>query len=169
MNSRELMAAAMRREPAERIPTMPQIWFDQALRVYAETDGEKDWIESLVRCVETPELIYDYVIRIVQDTGCDGLRLFVLPDPMRVVRLGDDLIVVDRETEERTGRIDVMGGAAFVPDRPAPPVESLDEARVRLDALAQGPAPIEKIEALRQRPWRASPICSWPPRRAGSR
>jgi hypothetical protein len=114
------MAATMRREPAERIPTMPQIWFDQALRVYAEADGERDWIESLARCIETPESIYDYVIRIVQDTGCDGLRLFVLPVPMRVKRLGDDLIIVDREMEERTGRIDGMGGAAFVPDRAAP-------------------------------------------------
>jgi MtaA/CmuA family methyltransferase len=148
MNSRELMAAAMRREPAERIPTMPQIWFDQALRVYAEADGARDWTESLARCIEAPELIYDYVIRIVQDTGCDGLRLFVLPDPMRVVRLGDDLIVVDRETDDRIGRIDVMGGAAFVPDRPAPPVASLREARVRLDALAKGVTD-EKIEALR--------------------
>jgi hypothetical protein len=117
MNSRELMAAAMRREPAERIPAMPQIWFGQALRIYAEADGAQDWIESLARCIKTPELIHDDVIRIVLDTGCDGLRLFVLPDPMRVVRLGGDLIVMDRETEERTGRIDVMGGAAFVPDR----------------------------------------------------
>jgi uroporphyrinogen-III decarboxylase len=149
MNSRELMAAAMRREPAERIPTMPQIWFDQALRVYAKVDGGQDWIESLARCIETPELIYDYVIRITEDAGCDGLRLFVLPDPMQVVRLGDDLIVVDRETDERSGRIDVMGGAAFVPDRPAPPVESLDEARSALEDLARDLTD-EKIEALRR-------------------
>jgi MtaA/CmuA family methyltransferase len=65
------------------------------------------------------------------------------------VRLGDDLIVVDRETDERTGRIDVMGGAAFVPDRPTPPVESLDEARSRLEDLAKGLTD-EKIEALRR-------------------
>jgi uroporphyrinogen-III decarboxylase len=151
MNSRELMAAAMRREPAERIPTMPQIWFDQALRVYAEADGEQDWIASLARCIENPALIYDYVIRIVRETGCDGLRLFVLPDPLRIERVGDDLIVLDRETGERTGRIDVMGGGAFAPDRPAPSVASLAEARDRLAALVQGlPPDGEKIEALRR-------------------
>ena len=35
MNSRELMRAAMRREPTERIPTMPQICHDMPVRVYA--------------------------------------------------------------------------------------------------------------------------------------
>ncbi len=35
MNSRELMIAAMRREPTERIPTMPQICHDLPVRLYA--------------------------------------------------------------------------------------------------------------------------------------
>jgi uroporphyrinogen-III decarboxylase len=151
MNPRALMAAAMRRDPADRIPTMPQIWFDQALRVYAEADGEQDWIETLARCIENPALIYDYVIRIVQDAGCDGLRLFVLPDPQRVERVGDDLIVLDPETGKPKGRIDVMGGAAFVTDHPPPPVESLAEARAVLDTLSgELPPDGEKVDALRR-------------------
>ena len=35
MNSRELMKAAMRREPTERIPTMPQICHDLPIRIEA--------------------------------------------------------------------------------------------------------------------------------------
>ena len=115
-----VMAATMRREPAECIPTMPQIWFDQALRVYAEADGERDWIESLARCIESPGT---HLRLCHSDRAGYGMRRLTplrAPVPMRVKRLGDDLIVVDRETEERTGRIDVMGGAAFVPDRAAP-------------------------------------------------
>ena len=34
MNSRELMKAAMRREPIERIPTMPQICYDLLMQIY---------------------------------------------------------------------------------------------------------------------------------------
>ena len=43
MNSRELMRAAMRCQETERIPTMPQICHDVAIRIYAEEDG---WIGS---------------------------------------------------------------------------------------------------------------------------
>ncbi len=151
MNSRELMAAAMRREPVERIPTMPQICFDLPLRVYAQADGDRDWIESLQRCIENPNLTYDYVIRLARDTGCDGLRLFVPQEPLRVERVGDDLIVLDHKTDRRTGRSDVMGGEGFVADRPPLPVETLAEARARLDDLARDLAPDgAKIAALRQ-------------------
>ena len=151
MNSRELMAAAMRREPVGRIPTMPQICFDLPLRVYAQTDGDRDWIESLKRCIENPDLTYDYVIRLARDAGCDGLRLFVPQEPLQVERVGDDLIVFDHKTGQRTGRIDVMGGEGFVADSPRLPVETLSEARTRLDDLVRDLAPDGvKIEALRR-------------------
>lgn len=151
MTPRALVAAAMRRQPTPRIPTMPQTWYDLALRVCPPMDGANDWIDGMVRCAEDPGLIYDAVIRLSRDTGCDGLRLFVLPDPQRAVRKGDEVIVLDRGTGERIGRIDVMGGGGFVPDRPPAPVETLAEARTRLEALARELAPDgEKIRALRQ-------------------
>jgi hypothetical protein len=107
MNSRELMIAAMRRAPTPggRIPTMPQICHDLPVRLYAgeHTPGE-DWLDGLRRCVEDPAVIYDLVIRLVRQVGCDGLRLFVKPEPMRVARDGDELIVLDRETGDRVGR-----------------------------------------------------------------
>jgi len=138
MNSRELMVAAMRRKPAPggRIPTMPQICHDLPVRLYAgeHTPGE-DWLDGMRRCVEDPTVIYDLVIRLVQQVGCDGLRLFVKPEPMRVARDGDELIVLDRETGDRIGRIDTHGGGALVPDRKPAPVESLEEYRARLELL----------------------------------
>ena len=151
MIPRALMAAAMRREPADRIPTMPQIWYDLPLRAYAAENGGGDWIDGMARCAETPSLIYDQLIRIARDTGSDGLRLFVLPAPLHVARDGDDLIVLGPASRERIGRVDVMGGGAFVPDTPAPIVETLAEARTRLDAMARELTPdCEKIAALRQ-------------------
>jgi uroporphyrinogen-III decarboxylase len=66
---------------------------------------------------------------------CDGIRLFIKPEPMKVKRVRDRLIVVDPESDQRTGVIDTMGGGGFVPDNPPPPVETLDDVKVRLDAL----------------------------------
>ncbi len=134
MNSRQLMAAAMRREPTDRIPTMPQICHDVAVRLYGDGRGG-DWIEGMRRCVEEPEYIYEVVIRLAREIGCDGLRLFVKPAPMRVRREQDALIVFDPESGERSGRIDLHGGGEFVPDRPAPAIETLAEARERLETM----------------------------------
>ena len=150
MNSRALVSAAMRRERADRIPTMPQIWYDLPLRIHAQEDGNGDWIDGMARCAETPRLIYDQLIRLARDTGCDGVRLFALPAPQRVTRTEDELIVRDA-SGERIGRIDVMGGGAFIPDMQAPPVESLADAKTRLDAMARELTPgCEKIEALKE-------------------
>lgn len=148
LTARELMHAAMRRRPTERIPTMPQICHDTAVRIY-ESDHDGDWIDDLRRCIEDPEVIYDYVIRLVEEVDCDGLRLFVHPEPMKVERVGDNLIVLDQETGDRIGRIDAMGGGGLVPDKPAPPVETLDEARERLDWMVRDFTD-EKMEILRR-------------------
>lgn len=148
MNSRELMIAAMRRQPTERIPVMPQLTQDMPVRAFEAEDG-LDWIEGMRRCLENPALIYDYVIRLVRAVGADGLRLFVKADPMKVVRVGDALIVLDRATGERVGFIDLHGGGYLVPDAPAAPIETLADARQRLDALIAD-FTSEKLDLLRQ-------------------
>lgn len=145
---RALMCEAMRRRPTPRIPTMPQICHDLPARLYAEENGF-DWLEAMRRCVENPALIYDYVIRLVEQVNCDGLRLFVKPEPMRVVRQGDELIVIDEGDGRRLGKIDAWGGGEFVPDRPAPLIETLDDARERLQQMAAEFSD-EKMELLRQ-------------------
>ena len=136
LSPRELMRAAMLRQPTWRIPTMPQICHDTPVRIYAAQDG-RDWIDGLRRCVQDPAVIYDYVIRLVEEVDCDGLRLFVTSEPMAVERVGDTLIVVDRGSNERLGRIDTLGGGGFVPDRPPAPIETLAEARQRLAVMVQ--------------------------------
>ena len=148
LTPRELMRRAMRRQPTPRIPTMPQICHDTPVRLFAAEDGV-DWIEGMKRCIEEPALIYDYVIRLVEAVDCDGLRLFVKPEPMRIERKGDDLLVLDRETGRRIGKIDTMGGGGFVPDTLLRPVEDLAEAARRLEAMVQEFTD-EKMELLRQ-------------------
>jgi len=133
--SRELMRAAMRREPTQRIPTMPQICHDTPIRVYASETGG-DWIDALKRCLEDPSAVYDYVIRLVEEIDCDGLRLFVAQDPMNVQRVGDGLVVVDPLSGELAGRIDAMGGGRLVPRNPPAPVADLHDAKKRLAEIA---------------------------------
>ena len=108
MNSRELMIAAMRRQPTPRIPTMPQICHDTPVRIFAEEDG-RDWIDGMRRTLEEPAAIWEYTIRLVRRVGADGLRLFVKPDPIKVARAGDELIALD-DAGARVGRIDLYGG-----------------------------------------------------------
>ena len=146
-NSRELMKAAMLRRPTTRIPTMPQICHDVCIRIRATAEGT-DWLQGYRQCAESPDLIYDYVIELVRGIGCDGLRLFTLPDPMRVVREDEMLVVLDEKRQERKGIIDSHGGGRFVPDVPIPPVETLAEAKARLQNMVEQLSD-EKIESLR--------------------
>lgn len=152
MNSRQLIQAAMRREPTPRIPCMPQICYDMAVRV-AAVEENGDWLDGLARCAVNPALVYDYVIRLVEEVDCDGLRLFVLADPLKIHRQGIELVVVDPQTGNRLGKIDTQGGGAFVPDHRPPPVETLPEAKARLDEMVEAitDREIEMLRSARQR------------------
>ena len=148
MNSRELMKAAMRREPTERISTMPQICHDMPIRVEAAELGA-NWREGYRRCAEDPKLVYDYVIRLAERVRCDGLRLFKSQDPVTAVLDGEDVIVLDSDSHERIGKLDLYGGGALLLDKPDPPVQSLDEARKRLACMVNAFTD-EKMELLRK-------------------
>ena len=147
LTPRELTCAAMRRQPTERIPSMPQLTMDSAIRMYAAEDG-RDWIDGLRRCVENPAAMDEYVIRLVEEVNCDGIRIFTNPDGMSVERVGDGLIVLDQETRKRIGIIDTHGGGHFVPDEPEPVVETLDDVRQRLAVMVHDVS-AESVEDLR--------------------
>ena len=148
MNSRQLMSAAMHRQPVPRIPVMPQICHDVAVRVFAAEDG-RDWIDGMAHCLENPALVWDYVIRLVRQVGCDGLRLFLKAEPMKLRRVGDELIALDPKSGERTGRIDLHGGGYLVADEAEPLIETIADAQVRLAQLVADLTD-EKIETLRE-------------------
>ena len=147
VNSRELIRAAMRRERTERIPVMPQICHDLAVRIY-EGEFAADWVDGMKSCAENPDLIYELIIRLARQTGVDGLRLFVGPDPLQVERVGESLLVLDH-SGGRLGRLDIHGGGEFVPDRQEPPVDTLPEYRARLSRL-ETEFTGEKLELLRR-------------------
>lgn len=148
MNSRDLMRAAFRRQPSDRIPTMPQTLRDMAVRVYAEAD-RLDWIAATQRALANPRLDIEYVIRLSRDTGCDGMRMRIPADPIATRRSGDDLLTLDGQTGAVSGRIDLHGGGGVILNQPAPTVETLDDVRARLAAMLAAVTD-EKIALLRE-------------------
>lgn len=126
------MRQALSRTPTSRIPCMPQICYDTPIRLYDEEDGG-DWRDRMAVCLRAPEKIYDYVIRLVEEIDCDGLRLFIPSDPMRVIRENDELVVTN-DDDDRIGKIDVEGGGGFLADRPKPAVDTIGEVRERCRA-----------------------------------
>lgn len=135
MTPRQLMQAAMRREPTERIPAMPQICHDVAVRI-ASAEDHGDWRQGMRRCAEQPEAIYEHVIDLARRVGADGLRLFVASGPARLVAEGDDVAVLDGHTGEHIGRLDLLGGGQVVPDHAPGPVGTVEQAERRLNAMA---------------------------------
>jgi hypothetical protein len=119
-----------------------------AIRVY-ESQYDGDWIDGLQRSIEDSDWGHERVIQLVEESDCDGLRLFIVNCPGKVERSGDNLIVIDPDTSDRIGRIDIMSGGKYVPDRQVPPVATLDEARERLEGMVREFSD-EKIEWLRK-------------------
>jgi uroporphyrinogen-III decarboxylase len=148
MTPRELMCAAMQREPTQRIPCMPALRHDMGVRVYADEFGG-DWLDALKACLEQPQLITDLELRLAQEAGCDGMRMFIEDGPHRVERKGEILMACDPQTGERLGRVDALGGGGIIPDRPAPPIETLAEAKERLAETSRAYSD-EQIDLLRQ-------------------
>jgi uroporphyrinogen-III decarboxylase len=134
MNSRALMRAAMRRQPTPRIPTMPQTLRDMAVHVYGAENG-RDWIAETKLCLEDPAYGQRLLLRLTREVGCDGLRLHVLPGPLTIKRDGEDLIVLDARNGERVGRIDMHGGGGVIADHPEEPIETLAEAKSRIERI----------------------------------
>jgi uroporphyrinogen-III decarboxylase len=146
----------MRREATERIPVVPNLTRDMATRIYAQEFG-RDWLDAYRRCLEDPALSYELLIRLVRQVGADGLRLFPRADPIKVERVGDRLIGYDTGTGERLGKIDTYGGGYVVPDEPLPPVETLREARERLQAKV-AEFTDEKLDRIRRAREKASDL-----------
>ena len=145
MNSRELMKSAMRREKTERIPTMPQICHDTPIYIYSARENS-DWRECYKHCVEDPEAIYEYVLRLVKEVGCDGLRLFVPNAPMKVEGNGNNISVIDPKTDQQVGRLDLYGGSIVIQDKSVR-IDSLYEAKTKLDEMVEAFTD-EKLQAL---------------------
>jgi hypothetical protein len=116
---------------------MPQICHPHAVRLLCE-----DYRQGIAETIECPGRQYELILETAQYYGVDGLRLFVLSDPLRVYDNGDEMIAVNPKTGQRVGRVDLLGGGHVIRDEPAIVVESLEDVdrirRARCDELLEG-------------------------------
>ena len=118
------MQTAMSRQRADRVPTMPQICHSHAVHVLCD-----DYRRGIAEIIECPSRRYDLMLQIARHYDVDGLRLFVLPDPLHVQDDGKQLIASHPETGQRVGRVDTLGGGKVIPDQPIIVIENEDDVR----------------------------------------
>ena len=122
--SRQRMQIAMSGQCPDRIPTMPQICYPHAVHILCE-----DYRLGIKEVTEKPQRAYELILEIAQRYAVDGLRLFVTPEPYRVVEHQEELIALDRQTGTRVGRVDLFGGGAVILDEPEIWIENAQDLK----------------------------------------
>ena len=122
LTGRERIRRAMSRQMPDRVPTMPQICHPHAAHILYD-----DYRKGIAEVVEHPQQQHRLILKVAQQYGVDGIRLFPLADPLRVHDDGKQMIAADPKTGERVGRVDVQGGGHVVPDRPPIVIETIDD------------------------------------------
>ena len=108
---RKRMRTAMSGNIPDRVPTMPQICFGHCVNILRD-----DYRKGIAEVIENPFAQYDLMLEIAKRYKIDGLRLFLLPEPYKVVDDGQEMVVLDPKTNQRIGKADVMGGGAIIFD-----------------------------------------------------
>ena len=98
MTGRQRMRLAMSRQEADRVPTMPQICYPHVVHVL-----EDDYRRGIAAVIENPKRQYELMLEIAGRYRLDGLRLLVLPEPLRVHDEGEQMIATDPKTGRRVG------------------------------------------------------------------
>ena len=122
MTGRQRMQMAMSRQRADRVPTMPQICHCHAVHVLCD-----DYRRGIAETIEYPKRQYDLMLEVARHYDVDGLRLFIVSDPLDVSDDGNQMIASDPQTGRRVGRIDTLGGGNVVPDHPIIVIENADD------------------------------------------
>lgn len=126
MTGRERMTRAMKRQPVDRVPTMPQICFNHGLSLFY-----KDFRGAVVEMAEHPERLISLMNKTASHYGVDGLRLFFPRAAYKIQEDGETLAVLDKDSSKRLGIIDVLGGGGVKFDTLVNPVEKEED----LDAI----------------------------------
>jgi MtaA/CmuA family methyltransferase len=108
---RKRMRTAMSGHIPDCVPTMPQICFGHCVNILRD-----DYRKGIAEVIQNPYAQYDLMLEIAKRYKVDGLRLFLLPEPYKVVDDGQEMVVLDPKTNQRIGKADVMGGGAIIFD-----------------------------------------------------
>lgn len=128
MNAAERVRIAMRGGKPDRVPFIPQICVPHATRALG-----LDFEATLLDVVRNPARMNRLTFDCVKQYGVDGLRAWMPPDPLEVVKVDGVWYGRDPKTGKQLGQVDFNGGGGVLH-----PEDSTIQTREDIDAI---PAP----------------------------
>jgi hypothetical protein len=123
MNSRKRVAIAMRNGVPDRVPVIPQICHPHAIQSLG-----MDFRKTIIECLKDPPLINKLDLECARRYGVDGLRIWLLPNPVTgLMDDGENVWQVDEKTGEKIGRVDFFGGGWVHPIREIPVLKTMED------------------------------------------
>ena len=145
MNSKERVKIAMSGGTPDRVPVIPQICHPHAIKALG-----LDFRKTIIEAIKNPFLVNKLDLECCRNYGVDGIRIWMPADPIEVLDDGDNVWQLDKETGERIGRVDFMGGGGIVPIEEKPLLES-DEDVDKIEILkAEELLKTEKFQSIKE-------------------
>lgn len=110
MTARQRVAIAMSGGMPDRVPVIPQICVPHAVKVLG-----MNFEETLLEVIRNPALMAEITFECVKKYGVDGLRVWIRPNPLEVVKVDGVWYAMDPNTGKRLGRVDFTGGGGVLP------------------------------------------------------
>lgn len=130
MTPRQRMATAMAGGIPDCVPFLPQICVPHAVRALG-----LDFESTLLDVIRNPLRMNAITFECVKMYGVAGLRAWVPPDPLDVVKVDGTWYGRDPDTGKRLGRVDFKGGGEVLPSD-----EPVINSREDIDAIRVVPA-----------------------------
>ena len=94
----------------DRVPAVPQLCLPHAIRMLG-----LDYEETILQSIRQPSLANELDFECAKRYGFDGLRVWMDPDPLDVVRVDGKWYGRDLQTGQRLGVVDFEGGGGILP------------------------------------------------------
>lgn len=120
----------MSRGIPDRVPVIPQICIPHAARMLG-----MDYESTVLETIRNPALINKYDFLCAKEYGVDGMRAWLVPDPLDVVKIDGVWFGRDPRTGEKLGPVDFEGGGGVVPSED-PTIHQADEIAGKIPVLS---------------------------------
>ena len=110
MRAKERVTVAMRNGVPDCVPVIPQICIPHAVSAL-----EMDFENTLLEVVRNPLLMNQITFECVKQYGVDGIRAWIPPDPLGVIKVDGRWYGQDPASGQRLGLVDFQGGGGVLP------------------------------------------------------
>ena len=126
MTGKDRIKTAMLGGKADRVPFMPQICFPHAV-----LQLEDNYEAGIIKCIEDVHFRIQLMFEITKQYGSDGFRILGLSsEPHKVYKQGGEHIVINKDTNERLGRLNLGTGGIEPDEYPIKTIEDVNRIHV---------------------------------------